>query len=99
MADTSNQAPQPTGNWLIDSLQGLANVGGSILTTAASFQERLLAAKAAAAQKTATPQQVVTVPNTNPNADPTAAIQTWATYAAVTGGILLVLAIIYKKVK
>lgn len=92
-------APAPTGNWLIDSIQGIATVGTSILGSVATFQERILAAKLAAAQKTTLPQQAVTVPNANPNADGEAQVKLWAQYVAVTGGIIFVMLLVYKKVK
>lgn len=92
-----------TGNSVVDSifgtLRGVVGIAGDALNTAATFQERVLAAKVAAAQKTAAPQQLVTSPTSNPNASDAARLKMWATYTGITGGVLLVMLLLYKKVK
>lgn len=97
MADNKPTSSTPTGNAFLDALNGLAGVGASILNTAATFQERILAAKASAKQAT-----TVTVPVTTSQqtaADNAEQLKLWAEYAAVTGGILLVMFLAYKKLK
>lgn len=103
MADTSNTAAGATGNSVVDSifgtLRGIVGFAGDTVGMAATSIERLAAARVALANTKGTPKQLVTTPSTNPNASDVAKIKLWATYVGVSGAVILVGLLVYKKLK